>query len=76
MNFEKFLRTSFFTEHLLWLLLLLDEIQFMKKMKTRESKERKFEKKVRESMVSRVSCFNIYIDAFAFLPSIVEVGRW
>ena len=76
MNFEKFLRTSFFTEHLLWLLLLLDEIQFMKKMKTRESKERKFEKKVRESMVSRVSCFNIYIVAFAFLPSIVEVGRW
>ena len=47
-NFAKFLRTSFFTEHLRWLLLLLDEIQNTKKMKTRESKKRKFEKKVRE----------------------------
>ena len=49
-NFEKFLKTPFFTEHLQWLLLLLDEIQntHTKKMKTRESKERKYEKRVRE----------------------------
>ena len=39
---------TFFTEHLRWLLLLLDEIQNTKKMKIRELKERKFEKKVRE----------------------------
>ena len=45
-NFAKFLRPLFL--HLRWLLLLLDEIQNIKKMKTRESKERKFEKKVRE----------------------------
>ena len=47
-NFAKFLRTAFFTELLWWLLLLLDEIQNTKKMQTRESKETKFEKKVRE----------------------------
>ena len=47
-NLAKFLITAFFIEHLRWLLLLLDEIQNTKKMKTRESKERKFEKKVRE----------------------------
>ena len=47
-NFAKFLRTPFFTEHLRWLLLLLDEIQNTGKMKTRESKKRKFERKVRE----------------------------
>ena len=44
-NFEKFLSTHFFTEYLWWLLLLLDEIQNTKKTKTRESKQRKFEKK-------------------------------
>ena len=44
-NFAKFLRTAFFTEHLRWLLLLLDEIQNTEKMKTRESKERKFGKR-------------------------------
>ena len=38
------LRTPFFTDHLRWLLLLLDDIQNTKKMKTKESKERKFEK--------------------------------
>ena len=49
-NFAKFLRmrTPFFTEYLRSLLLLLDEVPSTKKMKTRESKERKFEKKVRE----------------------------
>ena len=47
-NLAKFLITAFFIEHLRWLLLLLDEIQNTKTMKTRESKERKFEKKVRE----------------------------
>ena len=44
-SFAKFLRTSYFTEHLRGLLMLLDEIQITKKMKARESKERKFEKK-------------------------------
>ena len=48
MNFAKFLRASFFTGHLQWLLLLLDEVQNTKKTKTRESKPRKFFKKVRE----------------------------
>ena len=65
-NFTKFLRTPFFTEQLRWFLPLLDEIQNIKKMKTQKSKERKFEKKVRE----------IYIVVFAFLLSTVEVGRW
>ena len=46
-TFAKFLRTPFFTEHLRWLLRLLGKIQNTNKMKTRESKERKFEKKVR-----------------------------
>ena len=44
-----------------------------KKGETRESKERKFEKKVRE--INKVSCFNIYIVMFAFQSSTVEVGR-
>ena len=39
---------------------LLDEIQNTKKMKTGESKKRKFEKKVR----NRMSCFNIYTYIF------------
>ena len=47
-NLTNFLRTPFFTEHLRWLILLLDEIQNTKKMRTLESKERKFDKKVRE----------------------------
>ena len=78
-NFQKFLRTFFLTEHLRWLLLLLDEIQ---NMKTRESKERKFEKEVKvvfhsvKISANRVSCFNIYIVVFAFLLSTVEVARW
>ena len=71
-NFAKFLRTTFFTERLRWQLLLLNEIENKKKMETRESKERKFEKK---SKRNRVSCFNIYIFVFAFLSSTVEVGR-
>ena len=78
-NFPKFLRTFFLTEPLRWLLLLLDEIQ---NMKTRESKERKFEKEVKvvfhsvKISADRVSCFNIYIVVFAFLLSTVEVARW
>ena len=52
---------------------LLDEIQNTKKMNTRESKERKFEKK---SNKNKMSFFNIYIVVFAFLSSTVEVGRW
>ena len=60
-------------EILFSLLKLLDETQNTKKMKTRKSKERKFEKKVKKN---RVSCFHIYIVVFAFLSSIVEVGRW
>ena len=42
---------------------LLEEIQNTKKINTRESKERKFEKK---SKKNRVSCFNTYIVVFAF----------
>ena len=45
---------------------LLDEIINTKKMNTRESKERIFEKKVRET-----GCFNIYKFVFTFLPSMV-----
>ena len=41
MNFAKFLKTPFLTEHLQSTLLLLDKTQNTKKMKTRESKERK-----------------------------------
>ena len=48
MNFEKFLSTNFFTEHLWWLLLLLEELENTKKMRTQGSEKRKFEKKVRE----------------------------
>ena len=59
-------------EILFSLLQLLDKIQNTKKMKTRESKERKFEKK---SKRNRVSCY-IYIVMFAFLSSDVEVRRW
>ena len=47
-NFAKFLITPIFTEHLRWLLLLLDKIQNTKKMETQEPKERKFEKKISE----------------------------
>ena len=43
-----FLRTLFLQNTSGRLLLLLDEIQNTKKMKIRELKERKFEKKVRE----------------------------
>ena len=43
-----------------------------KKMRTRESKKRKFKKSNR----NRVSCYNIYIVVFAFLSSTVHVGRW
>ena len=75
MNFAKFLITPFFTEHLRWLLLLLNEIQNTKKMKTRESKERIFEKKVR-GIGWVVLIFIYYIVVFAFLSSTVEVGRW
>ena len=42
---------------------LLEEIQNTKKINTRESKEREFEKK---SKKNRVSCFNTYIVVFAF----------
>ena len=72
-DFLKFLKTPFFADHLRWLLLLLDDMQNTKKMKTRESKERKFKKKINRN---RVSCFNIYIVVFTFLSSTVEVGRW
>ena len=51
---------------------LLDEIQNTEKIITRESKERKFEKKVREMGC----CFNIYIVVFGFLSSTVVEGRW
>ena len=71
-NFTNFLRTPFFTEQLRWLILLLDEIQNTKKMRTLEFKERKFDKK---SKRNRVSCYNIYIVLFAFLSSTIEVGR-
>ena len=51
------------------MLSLLDETQNKKKMNTRESKERNFEKK---SKRNRVSCFNIYIVVFAFLSSTIQ----
>ena len=43
-NFAKFLRTPFFTEHLRWLLMLLDEIQITKKDESTRIEKRKFEK--------------------------------
>ena len=73
MNFAKFLRTSFFTELLRWLLLLLDKITKHKKMKTRELKERIFDKK---SKRNRVSCIEIYVVVFDFLSRSVKVGKW
>ena len=51
---------------------LLDEIQNRKKLNTRESKEKKIEKKNKRN---RVICFDIYVVIFAFLSSTVEVGR-
>ena len=51
-----------------WLLPLFDEIQNTKKLKTRESKEKKFGKKLRE-----IGCIVLI---FGFLLSIAEVGRW
>ena len=68
-------KNAFFMKHLRWLLLLLDEIQNTKKRKTRESKEGIFEKKVRE-IGWVVLIFIYYTVVFAFLSSIVEVGRW
>ena len=62
-NFAKFLRTPFFTKHLWWLHLLLDEIQSTKKMKTRESKEEKFEIK---SKRNRVNCLIIYLIIYIY----------
>ena len=50
----------------------VDEIQNTKKMNTRESKERKFEKKIKRN---RVSCFNIYLVVFTFLSRTAEKGR-
>ena len=44
---------------------MFDEIQNTKKMKTRESKERRFGKKSNRNRVS----FNIYMVVFAFLLS-------
>ena len=52
---------------------LLDKIQNIKKMNTRELIERKFEKEVKSN---RVSCFNIYLVVFAFLTNTVEEERW
>ena len=44
-SFANFPRAPFLTEHLRWMVLLLDEIQNTKNIKTQEPKERKFEKK-------------------------------
>ena len=52
---------------------LLDKIQNIKKMNTRELIERKFEKEVKSN---RMSYFNIYLVVFAFLTSTVEEERW
>ena len=71
--FCEIFKNTYFKEHLWWLLLLSDKTQNIKKMKTQESKERKFENK---SKINRVTCFNIYIVVFTFLSSIVEVSRW
>ena len=46
------------------------------KMKTRESKERNFEKKVREVGYVVLIYIYMYIVLFAFLSSTVEAGRW
>ena len=70
-NFAKFLRTPFSTEHLPWLLLLSDEIQNTKKDENTRIERKEIKKKKKKN---RVSCFNIYIVAFAFLSSTVEVG--
>ena len=65
------LGAPFFTEHLRWLLPLLDEIQNTKGRK-HENREKGNLKKKRNML----SCFNIYIVVFAFLSSTVDVGRW
>ena len=65
-NYAKFPRTLFFTEHLRWLLLLLDKIQLENRKKGNLKKGKK----------NRVSSFSIHIVVFALLSSTVEVGRW
>ena len=49
-NFAKFLRTSFFTEHLQWLLLLLDEIQNIKKDGNARTERKEIWKKCKNRM--------------------------